>query len=249
MSSEELRWRCLWSRAFPTLSAVLLQSNSEGDHDDRIWEKILAWRDFWNYHCSKSGSLNKPGATNETSLALNGTRWAGSLGYGEITPESVLQVFDLVQKIRRDTIVWNELRITDLGSGRGVVLLVLLTAYQFGQMTGIELNPQLHFEALRNFVSWQQANQQIREVNVDWRLGDFTVDTSWISSSDVVICHATVFEDALVARLTDLCSLCPSGTLFIMVSRPLHHSSIETLLVLHLEMSWGRSTVFIQAKL
>ncbi|KAL7569105.1 hypothetical protein ACA910_016940 [Epithemia clementina (nom. ined.)] len=251
MLHDEARWRCLWTRAFPSLFPALVQS----DADDNIWEKYLAWRTIWHYH-------DKPHTVHDASIAfddaiedetaknyVDGDEWHGSMGYGEITPESVLKVFDIIERSRGGDLRWGKSTVTDLGSGRGIVLLVILTAYPVVKVTGIELNNNLHLEALENYRHWKRANQRLRQVDVDWRHGDFTVDTDWVDTTDLVICHATLFEDALMSRLTYLCSLCGSGTMFVMVSRPLQHPSIVTINTLQLEMSWGRSTVYLQVRL
>ena len=61
--------------------------------------------------------------------------------------------------------------------------------------------------------------------------------------------HATVFDDALMESVQQICEACPRGTYFAMVSKPLSASSIQTRGVLLLPMSWGQATVYIQKKL
>ena len=242
MLLEEAVWRCTWTKAFPTLSPAVFDSDTDGD----LWEKELAWRTVW----SRFGK-NQPQEPVASTVADH--LWKESMGYGEITPQSALEIFGRIGKIRGDDIKWDTQSVTDLGSGSGLVLLVTLTAYRFRRVVGIELDPGLHCEALHNYEFWKTANQDssglMRDVDIEWRQGDFTVDTDWVLSSDIVICHATVFEDALVSRLNHLCSLCRSGTLFVMVTRALEHASIVTIESLPLEMNWGRATVFIQTKL
>lgn len=246
MSPDAIVWRCLWTRAFPTLSPTLLESDKY--NNGNLWEQYLAWRTISS--CCRNKDSYAQSVNEETWTDSHVHKWHESRGYREITPGAVLEIFDRIRTIKGEKVKWNETIITDLGSGRGIVLLVILTAYCASKLVGIELEPSLHLEALQNYALWMVANQDMpRRVDVEWRHGDFTTDTDWVASSNVIICHATVFEDALISRLTDLCILCQSGTVFVMVSRPLQHSSIVTIESLHLEMSWGSSTVYLQTKL
>jgi hypothetical protein len=64
----------------------------------------------------------------------------------------------------------------------------------------------------------------------------------------LVLCHATVFGERLMGAAASACALCPPGTWFVLVSRPLEHPGIETVREGPLEMSWGLATVYLQRR-
>jgi hypothetical protein len=108
----------------------------------------------------------------------------------------------------------------------------------------------------------------VPRISLEWNHADFTMKTDWIPAVDIVICHATVFEDALMDKLNVLCRHCRPGTWFVMVTRPLRTTTtttnspftstnnehavqpvvFETVEQLQLSMSWGQATVYLQRR-
>ena len=68
---------------------------------------------------------------------------------------------------------------------------------------------------------------------------------------DVILIHATLFDNDLVAVCQLLCESCKAGCFFVMVTKELRtgdRTGIETLKVEQHAMSWGNATVYIQRK-
>jgi hypothetical protein len=92
-------------------------------------------------------------------------------------------------------------------------------------------------------------------VGASFVTADCTRWTGWTQATTpadadrmLVLCHATVFSDHLLAALSATCSRCKPGTLFVLVSRPLVHPEIETIREGQLEMSWGTATAYLQRR-
>lgn len=254
-SDRALVWQCQWVQAFPTLYTDILLSQ---DGTDQIWLESLAWRSLqdsasfgtvepWSRTSDAEKTRTTPSGTttNNNSVALDS--WQGSYGYGEILPTEVAVALHRLEDLRlllstKDSVV------VDLGSGDGRVLLAAVTARPFGKAVGIEILPSLHEKALAFAEYWEEHNAYGRSVELAFACADFTVDTGWIAEADLIFCHATVFEDALMAKLSEMCGHCRSGTLFVMISRPLENQLIETVDRLWLSMNWGAASCFLQRR-
>jgi hypothetical protein len=91
--------------------------------------------------------------------------------------------------------------------------------------------------------------------DVSFYCADFTTDTSWVQTADLIWIHSTVFEQPLMSKLASLCRECRRGTLFVMVSKPLESTgsgedlpAFRTLNVLRLPMDWGLASVYLQVR-
>jgi hypothetical protein len=127
-------------------------------------------------------------------------------------------------------------------------LLAAMTVRPFGKAVGIEIILSLHKKALIFANHWEEHNAYGRSVGLALVCGDFTVDTGWVDEAGLIFCHATVFEDALMAKLSDMCGNCRPGTLFVMISRPLENPLIETVDRMWLKMNWGAASCFLQRR-
>lgn len=233
MFLEEVLWRCLWAQAFPTLLPILL-----GNSGIESWEEQLAWQSIWK-------------SSGEPTLAKTNEPW----GYGEMKPFSLQSVLRYLQE-REEVFCRKDTTFVDLGSGRGMIVLAALTFFPFQRGVGIEMDENLFSDGIQSYQAWQRnslvdsSSSSIRPIDIEWILGDFCDHRDWTTWRNpcIIFCHATLFAEELMERLTYWCSSCSRGTVFIMVSRPLQHSSIITLKILNLEMSWGMADVFLQKK-
>ena len=177
---------------------------------------------------------------------------SNSLGYGEVLPESlwsmmmfVLRHQCLINKVPGNVIV-------DLGSGNGKVLIAASLVCEFDELLGYEIVPKLHQEALDNLLKWSFDFKNNKFV---FKCDDFTKHSIKHASVVVVhatlfVVHATLFDSKLMASVKQMCLECASGTYFLMISKPLQSTEIETLAVLdNLEMDWGFGKGYIQRKI
>lgn len=207
-----------------------------------------------------------------------------SLGYGEITEQAIFKI--LLQHIGLCRLQATPVQtMVDLGSGTGrVVLAAAIALSPFLKVAmGLEIVPELHTQALELQTLWNRKaytvspfdcesdddsckNQldtaTMATTRLDFQCVDFTRNTEWTKSADLVFMHCTVFEEALFVTACDLCVTVKPGTWIITVSRPLLQcfdeatvasampdGTFEIISELHLEMSWGRGRVFVQRKL
>jgi len=228
---EVLAWCCQWTLAFPTL----VSSRLFVPEHDVIWQR-LAWQQIWeDSRLEDTTTTRRHGSQNDRLP----TEWNNSLGYGEITQDSVWYILEMIR---------NDLppkpTVVDLGSGNGRVLLAAALGHCFHKAIGIEIVPELHHQALLNYQEcWHRFVSGDTTV-FDWKCADFTVDLDWTNEADIVFCHATVFEQDLVEALNNLALCCQPGTFFCMVSRPL--SKLTIVCELSLAMDWGQANVYLQ---
>jgi hypothetical protein len=247
-----LQWQLTWTLAFPTLVARRLFTD---DHEP-VWQR-LAWQSVNDRVSSPKHLIAPPQPQQGSCLVENepsnnntaiSAAWQNSVGYGEMTPTTVCRILQWAR--RQELLPDYDGCVVDLGSGNGNVLLAASLAHSFAQVIGLELVPQRHNEALQMRSAWTDMDASLHTIDWDLRCADFTQDRDWIAQADFVVIHATVFENELMERLNDLCAACRPGTLFCLVSRPLQEAmGIATLNVFHLEMNWGRATVYLQLKI
>jgi len=261
-STAELCWRIQWTLAFPTLVSSLLLvvvAATTGEHlspedPDTTWQMLALGVLFGNETNENKPILTTAGTPADTCpLKTMSVAWSKSLGYGEITVETVVQ---LLQRIRwharnhncssDDTIM----TVVDLGSGSGRVLLAAAVGHAVRKAIGMEIAPSWHQAALQNYETiWQYWDMDCSNTVWEWTCGDFTLETDcWIKETDLVICHATVFEPGLMDALHALCQECRSGTYFCMVSQALQGDCFETLEQVQVSMNWGQATVHLQRR-
>mmetsp|Transcript_16545 Transcript_16545/g.46260 ORF Transcript_16545/g.46260 Transcript_16545/m.46260 type:complete len:317 (+) Transcript_16545:23-973(+) len=280
--TQQLIWTITWTKAFPTLLPQQVYYTNDAPQSfssAATWQKLAFDSIF---------SLAIDHVTNRTSMASNGfmndrdqESMENSLGYGEITPESVMRIMAVLQEmnvLNRRIIPASSLEespvlssnhsdtkaetidtIIDLGSGNGRVLFAasLCCHPMVRRAIGLEILESLHAEAVRNLELWHRQQQQQQQHTTsdtvfDLRCADFTQHANTIVATRALIfIHATVFNDALMQKLQNICERCQGGTVFICVSKCLEatmRSGIQTLRKLQLEMNWGEATVYVQRK-
>jgi hypothetical protein len=112
--------------------------------------------------------------------------------------------------------------------------------------------PALHQSALANLEIFKSHVPSSKCV-FDLRCEDLTKLTSWKIQPvpDVLLCHATLFDNDLFSTVQLIAEECPPGTLFVVVSKELRTgfiTGIETLWRGRMEFSWGVGTVVIQRR-
>jgi Histone methylation protein DOT1 len=242
---DNLVWGISWTLAFPTLVPKLI---FVPDHDI-VWQK-LALRVIWkNEVRDSSHTVGRSHMVNVPSDMYT-NHWCNSLGYGEITEDTILSVLGLVRSY--GDLPRNPCLI-DLGSGNGRVLLAASLACPLSNSTGIEIVQKLHNEAIANFSHWEifdfNCTHSSDQPRFEWVCADFTKHIDWISNADLIFIHATVFEADLMVELSALCEKCRRNTYFCLVSKMLESNEIETISEMQCELSWGKGNIFIQKRL
>jgi SAM-dependent methyltransferase len=276
-----LAWRVMWTQAFPTHATVLCRSDQVMCDllDEDAWQWQLAYdgvQEAYERGCRNRRTVSSlqikildTERGNQEHAMLNHLRveetaaspWSGSLGYGEITEQTVFEVIHWIQRHHHfdsrqlcyasnpDTKTERSWCVVDLGSGSGRVLqAAALGCLPVSKVIGLEIVPALHQQALDRRAVWQEVDMETGTVALDFRCSDFTADTDWIEAADLVFVHATVFENALMEQVNRYCARCRPGTYFCLVSRPLRAAGIELLHEMSLQMDWGRGGIFIQQR-
>lgn len=233
-------WQVTWSKAFPTLLAFDVYC------DEAAHLCVIAYQEIIR-HKKHQQSANRQDHENAESIEC----WSDSLGYGEITCETVFQLISWLQEFQQD---FCPARVMDLGSGNGRVILASSIAYPFEQLIGMEIVPHLHDDAMEYWRFWSERYicptlLTARQQRIEYKLADFTLDPSRIHNSDFIWIHATVFGPNLILKLQELCEGCKSGTYFVVISMPLKvGGGIVTIKECLMDMSWGKARVFIQKR-
>lgn len=251
-----LAFRCLWSdnNAQKTIQSNRNNSNHEillstNDKDHFCWSDSLGYGEItegavWKIlRVIQQHEAQQQQRQQQPSTATNGT--------GGVTFRHVV----------------------DLGSGTGRVVLAAALAWsppkQSGGttgvvdtntcppvvvvVTGLEIVPKLHEQAISLQTRWNEtidSDETAVTVVLDFRCSDFTVDTDWIETAELVFMHCTVFSKALFTTMCELCARVKTGTWLVTVSHPLDMLDVfECVSDLEVEMSWGRGIAYLQQKL
>uniref|UniRef100_A0A7S3LIF8 Histone-lysine N-methyltransferase, H3 lysine-79 specific n=1 Tax=Aplanochytrium stocchinoi TaxID=215587 RepID=A0A7S3LIF8_9STRA len=172
-----------------------------------------------------------------------------SLGYGEILPESMITVIQDLKK--RKLIPGLGAIIYDLGSGSGRTLFAASLAHEFAEAVGIEVVDSLHNHALHNLSLWETKRKSTTKSNTRFKFICDDFRNVNVAKADLIICHATLFDNDLMASIQLMAESCASGTVFMIISKRLrtgHITGIKTITSKQLPMSWGVGTVTIQVK-
>ena len=240
-----LAWQLVWTLAFPTLA--LVRDANQHHRPSDAWQEQLAYKILEDANQQQRRRRKESPAF--PACCCEKENWRQSLGYGEITEQTVFFVLRWIRRHNGDittTTTSKKWCIVDLGSGSGRVLqAALVGSLPVAELIGLELQTALHQQALERTQQWDHTTTKI-----DLQCADFTRNRRWIAVADLVFCHATVFSDDLMAQVNRLCAHCRPGTYFCLVSRPLRTDTgiFKTLLELPMEMSWGRGTIFIQQR-
>jgi hypothetical protein len=247
--NDWLLWRITWTLAFP-LGAETLVGERFDDVFRDAW-RGLAFRSVWNEgrndkSCEATDKFDSPSS------------WKSSLGYGEITEQSV---FAVLRGIERHSIQPRAIEcVVDLGSGTGRVVLAVAIALlpTLTSAIGLEIVPGLHQRAVQLQTKWNEERLFLSSgvtngSKLQFHCCDFTVQTEWIDTADLIFIHCTVFEDALFDLTCQLCSRARPGTWIVTVSRPLSNTptgpaTFECISDVHLEMSWGIGQIYVQQR-
>jgi hypothetical protein len=244
-STAYLQWRITWTQAFPTVVHTLLHDENGNDEDDDdddlhdVWN-CLAFRCLWNDDDEKIKGQDKSRKTHKgLRIVDNDHRWIDSLGYGEITEWAVWEILQLIRQQQSTGCCSRCARIKQPGVTKSV---------------GLEIVPALHRRAVRLASRWNEMNPILNDdktanTALDLRCSDFTADTEWIETADIVFMHCTVFSKALFTTMCELCAKVKPGTWLVTVSHPMRMLDVFECVSEHqVEMSWGRGLVYLQRK-
>lgn len=163
--------------------------------------------------------------------------------------------------------------VVDLGSGTGRVLFAAALSHRFDRAVGVELVGALHESALKNLDAWNRRTVFWDEDETDdgsatstttnpcsrvapateflFFHEDLTTSTNVPTDVDLVIVHATLFDDELMESVQRIGEGFSRGTLFVMVSKPLRTgraTGIRTLTESRQSMTWGSGTIYVQQR-
>lgn len=164
--------------------------------------------------------------------------------YGEITFQGWMTVLDNLVCVRSP----RPISFVDLGCGSGKVVFITAILYrQFGVRVadGVELLPLLYAAATH---IWDETRQSSESgPSVHFHCTDlFTFD---VSKYNVIFCASTVFNQAKMQKLHDLCLVLESDSIVITLSKRLPTSnSFICVSSFSALMSWGLETVHIHCK-
>mmetsp|Transcript_11859 Transcript_11859/g.15513 ORF Transcript_11859/g.15513 Transcript_11859/m.15513 type:complete len:221 (+) Transcript_11859:31-693(+) len=174
-----------------------------------------------------------------------------TLAYGELSSKCVASIIrdirDEYDGLPREGGV-----MYDLGSGSGKALFAAHCAHQFDKCIGVEILESLHEKAIDSLSSLKEHSifaDRFSKGVVELRLGDL-VSTDW-SDANVVLIHATVFDNDLMARIQLKAEQMLAGTFFIVVSKELRTgvvTGIQTIQQYRFKASWGEATISLQMK-
>ena len=244
-------WVITWCKAFPLLALPTLNlfcsdfSHSRDEETARMQDPsvCLSCRNIGFHPCSPFlasvayhsifSSFEQPKGKHKTNIeSLDMSQDLSnnnSLGYGEILPETIIEIMQLlIQQSAASSShpakavpITRGGKVVDLGSGNGTILFALSLLHPFDIALGIELVPSRHEQALRNLSIWDThiSSPQQQAPKFEFILDDFTKYS--IADANLVIVHATVFDDDVMACVERQCEECAPGTWFVMVSKPL----------------------------
>lgn len=159
--------------------------------------------------------------------------------YGEIEFTSFIILLSLARP-NPDTIFY------DLGSGIGKAVVACAMVFDVQKSCGIELFSALHRCAvkqkrrLHTFKDYQDKASRIEYIEGDFMLTDF-------SRATLIFVNATGFVSPLWEKLGARIVASQCQTL-ISTSKALEHQDFKIVHKLHIPMSWGPATVFIQER-
>ena len=286
-------WLITWCKAFPLLSLPSLDlffSDFCQDKERRDDGAVMCGSNYIihqslasiAYHSIFSSyNMQRP---RKKFIPINTESLVGSFGsnksleYGEILAETIIEMVAFV--CQQEYCAGG--KVVDLGSGNGNALFASALIHPFDTAVGIEVVSHRHEEALRHLSIWNDhkynnfllSDGKQQYTNFTFLLEDFSTNNFSIADANLVIIHATAFEDSLMACVERLCVECATGTWFIMVSKPLGHwinrsyqhsvleehnivtnlnssftSAFETWKVLDKGwMDWGQGTIYIQRR-
>ena len=248
----ELRWKLDWISAFPVdLIHEFHSSNLE-------WNETLsqiAFHSIFTNHMSDARDGHEAAWYDQNQDRCCYNHNSLTLGYGEISIKVVISYILYIARLhqRENEGSSNPLNsVIDLGSGTGNILFASALAYPFQEAFGVELLPSLHRLAMKNLHFWKNRSAafdgtKFKFMNEDiMRLAQ--VD-GLIQRTNVVLVHATLFDDQLMEAVTKVCLSCRVGTYFVMVSKHLNVDNFEILRVGHERMSWGFANIYLQRRL
>lgn len=206
-------------------------------------------------------------------LADMGLKVPTSLAYGEC-PFSQFEVLMARIAVLRDTAqggrrTEHQMKgrvdgvFYELGCGHGLLCHAAAMHHDFSHIVGIEILPGLFDEclALDKFFRLHVKGRLLRRVDrapcdVRFVPGD-AVALKWNPQPSVIFCHCSVWDEALMLRLSQRLSFVPIGTFIITTTFPLpptpppsggetiHFNVLERVA---LNMPWGPITAIIQQR-
>ncbi len=168
------------------------------------------------------------------------------LTYGEITPESIQMMMDMVQPQHGENFY-------DLGSGTGKAVIFASLLAPFARSTGIELVEDLYQAAdlarqrlesdVKPHLDPEHHQKEVVFINGDMFAHD-------LSDAGVVFTHCTCFDDDMMNRLSEkLAQSLRSGARVITVTKGLTHPAFESLGSVPFRLAWGDATVLFYRKI
>lgn len=168
-----------------------------------------------------------------------------SFTYGEVTPDAMQAIFDVVQPKEGEVFY-------DLGSGTGKAVMLAALLAPFAKSVGVEILDELRNSAETSRLRYESevkptlpAEKQAQQI--EFRLADiFMTD---ITDADVVFSHCTCFDDALMQRLTEHCEKLKPGARVVTITKGITSPQFETVASFTVHMAWGDATACIYKKI
>lgn len=267
-TTEECSWLTSWVRAFPTLLSYVLHASSPEEEGVTIprylslvaFDQIFSHDKFQN---DQNEIKDERVLRDVEKHDCNSKEEALNLGYGEILPESMMDVVEEIMLYSLKFLGSKKRmlkKVIDLGSGRGRTLFATALACPSAKtFVGVEISSSLHREALDHQELWRRSSLENEYLDFHFVCEDMRNDVvkEHIWGADLVVCHATLFSEELMSRVQDICesSCCLKGCFFVMVSRCLavgDDTGIENCelgaITRTRMMDWGPATVYVQRK-
>lgn len=157
----------------------------------------------------------------------------GDATYGEITPEGVLQLIEILKPTSKDVFY-------DLGSGRGMMVLLMHSASPVRKATGVELAKHRHNIA-RTAYKKAQKNKLINK-NRPVKLLNDDILTVPISDATIIYFASTCFSNEFIAKMVKrfVEELAPGARIASL--RALEHPKLKEIGTYPTKMTWSDTT-------
>ena len=176
----------------------------------------------------------------------------GFLTYGEISYQSMKQIFDEIKTdLDLNSIQPNNFMLYDLGSGSGASTLAAMLQLPFKHAIGIEILVGLYEMSLKIKKAYEHFCVGKYNSKLTFLNGSILDPWSWVEKDQpcIVFANSTCFNDEMFSKINENSILLKPGsyvvTLSIPIVTPKSRNKIKIVKELRLPMSWGESDVFI----
>ena len=205
------------------------------------------------FSCEKGKHESKKERAQKGCLGQN------NLTYGEIMFESIAQCMYFI-KNKYGAFQKQGGTFVDLGHGTGKGILTACLMHSFDKCMGVELLGNLYKQSLQLKQEFDEyAEGQDRAAKFEVHHGDM-LEVDW-KDADLVLANSTCFDQDLLNKIADKCSLLKKGSWMFTLTKKLPSAESdwyaddsiarewECVMSIKREMSWGLATVHIQRKI